>query len=108
MDDITEKRFYKTSEVAGILNIPATTLRYWESEFPRLSPRRTRSGQRLYTPADIRKVEMINYLLKEKGLKIEAAKAYLKDNPTGHTKEAEVVMRLRDIKNALESLLGSL
>jgi probable transcriptional regulator len=108
MDDVTEKRFYKTSEVAGILNIPATTLRYWESEFPRLSPRRTRSGQRLYTPADIRKVEMINYLLKEKGLKIEAAKAYLKDNPTGHTKEAEVVMRLRDIKNALESLLGSL
>ncbi len=108
MDDVTEKRFYKTSEVAGILNIPATTLRYWESEFPRLSPRRTRSGQRLYTPADIRKVEMINYLLKEKGLKIEAAKAYLKDNPTGHTKEAEVVMRLRDIKNALESLLDSL
>lgn len=108
MDDVTEKRFYKTSEVAGILNIPATTLRYWESEFPRLSPRRTRSGQRLYTPADIRKVEMINYLLKEKGLKIEAAKAYLKDNPTGHTKEAEVVMRLRDIKHALESLLGSL
>ncbi len=108
MDDVTEKRFYKTSEVAGILNIPATTLRYWESEFPRLSPRRTRSGQRLYTPSDIRKVEMINYLLKEKGLKIEAAKAYLKDNPTGHTKEAEVVMRLRDIKNALESLLDSL
>lgn len=108
MDDITEKRFYKTSEVAGILNIPATTLRYWESEFPRLSPRRTRSGQRLYTPGDIRKVEIINYLLKEKGLKIEAAKAYLKDNPTGHTKEAEVVMRLRDIKNSLESLLDSL
>ena len=51
---------------------------------------------------------MINYLLKDKGLKIEAAKAYLKDNPTGHSKEADVVLRLRDIKSRLESLLARL
>ena len=108
MKDNIEKRFYKTSEVAGILNIPATTLRDWETEFPKLSPRRTRTGQRLYTPADIRKVEMINYLLKVKGLKIEAAKAYLKDNPSGRTKEADIVLRLRDIKNTLESLIANL
>lgn len=108
MKNDIEKRYYKTSEVAGILNITATTLRYWEMEFPRLSPKRTRTGQRLYTSADIRKVEMINYLLKDKGLKIEAAKAYLKDNPTGHSKEADVVLRLRDIKSRLESLLARL
>lgn len=108
MRDSLEKRYYKTSEVAGILNIPASTLRYWESEFPKLSPRRTRTGQRLYTPDDIRKVEIINYLLKDKGLKIDAAKEYLKANPSGHAKDAEVVMRLRDIKAALQSLIDSL
>lgn len=108
MKNDTEKRFYKTSEVAGILNIPATTLRYWESEFPKLSPRRTRTGQRLYTPADIRKVEMINYLLKEKGLKIEAAKAYIRDNPEGRTREAEVVMRLRDMRQTLLAIIEQL
>lgn len=108
MKDSLGKRFYKTSEVAGILNIPATTLRYWESEFPKLSPRRTPTGQRLYTSEDIRKVEMINYLLKEKGLKIEAAKEYIKSNPSGYAKDADVVLRLRDIKEALQSLIDRL
>ena len=51
---------------------------------------------------------MINYLLKEKGLKIEAAKEYIKSNPSGYAKDADVVLRLRDIKEALQSLIDRL
>lgn len=49
MDNLT-KKFYKISEVADILNIPASTLRFWESKFTVINPRRNNGGTRFYTP----------------------------------------------------------
>lgn len=72
-----EKRFYRTSEVAEIVGVPASTLRFWEKEFPQLEPKRSRTGLRLYTPETMRRVEMIHYLVHIKGLKIDAARKVL-------------------------------
>lgn len=108
MADRLEKRFYRTSEVADMLGLPASTLRYWEGEFKQLAPRRSRAGQRLYTSDDIRRVELINYLLKSKGLRIEAARQYLADNPGGARRDGDVVARLKEIRGRLQAMIESI
>lgn len=81
-----DKTFYKISQVEELLGIPQTTLRFWESQFTILKPRRTEKGTRFYTPEDLDKIRMIQYLVKERGLKIEKAQEIIKHNHTGVTK----------------------
>lgn len=103
-----DKQYYKIREVAEILQIPASTLRFWESRFTIISPRRNRGGTRFYTPADIEKIRMIHYLVKEKGLKLEAAEAQLRANRDGVSRQRDVVNRLKDIRGRLSQLLDTL
>lgn len=106
--DPLDKRYYKPSEVAGMLGVPTSTLRFWETEFSGLSPKRSRGGARLYTSADLRRLQVIHYLLHIKGLKIEAARKALAANPDGYPKDAQVVVRLRDIRSRLQELIDAL
>lgn len=103
-----EKKYYKIREVAEILNIPPSTLRFWESKFTVISPHRNSGGTRFYTASDIEKIRMIHYLVKEKGLKIEAAQAQLRNNSGGVSRQREVVERLKDVKIRLTQLLDTL
>jgi len=103
-----EKKYYKISEVAEIIGLPASTLRFWESRFTIISPRRNRTGTRFYTPSDIEKLRMVAYLVKEKGLHIEAAQEELRNNHTGVSRRAQAVARLHDIREKLQTLLDSL
>ena len=82
MTDIS-KKYYKINEVAEILNIPESTLRYWEKRFTIIKPKRTESGRRMYTPDDIEKIRMVYYLVKERGLKLDAAEEQIRINRSG-------------------------
>ena len=59
-----EKLYYSISEVAEMLGLAQSTLRFWEKEFPQLRPRLTSGGTRKYTTEDINLVRTIKYLLK--------------------------------------------
>ncbi len=72
------KLYYSISEVAKITEVKAHVLRYWESEFPSLKPRKTRTGSRRYRPADIDEVMAIKGLLYDQGFKIAGARKMLK------------------------------
>lgn len=108
MDNDLSKRFYKIGEVARLTGIPESTLRFWEKRFTVVSPRRNGAGTRFYTPADIEKIRLIYYLVKEKGLKLDAAQAMIKANPDGLDRRAQVVGELREIRASLRSLLDQL
>ncbi len=101
MEELT-KRFYRIGDVAEILNIPASTLRYWEKEFTIIKPARNAKGIRLYTPKDIETIKMIYYLVKEKGLKLDAAQAMIRRNRDGVSKRFEVVERLKKVRDQLK------
>jgi DNA-binding transcriptional MerR regulator len=73
----SEKIFYRIGDVAGILGVETCVLRYWESEFDLLSPRRARSGQRIYTAEDICILLQIKKLLYEERYTIDGAKKKL-------------------------------
>lgn len=105
---IVDKTFYKISQVEELLGIPQTTLRFWETQFTILKPRRTEKGTRYYTPEDLDKIRMIQYLVKERGLKIEKAQEIIKHNHTGVTKRYQAMQRLQEVRKRLTELLAAI
>ncbi len=107
MEDLS-KKYYKIGDVADFLGVPQATIRYWELEFPEISPSRTQTGLRQYTPSDIETLRIIHYLVKIKGLKIEAAKAQMRINRHNISKKLKVFSELHDIRSELEVMLKAL
>lgn len=71
------KTYYKIGEVSELLDVPISTLRYWESEFSVLNPLRTEKGTRKYRHEDVEVCKMIKHLLRDKGYSLEYAKKEL-------------------------------
>jgi len=76
--ELPDKLYFKVGEVSSIVGVPAYVLRFWESEFKKINPKRTSSGQRLYRKRDVELILLIKNLLYEKKFTIEGAKQYLK------------------------------
>ncbi len=72
-----EKLFYKIGEVSALVGVESYVLRYWESEFPSLQPRKSRSGQRIYTKKDIDLILLIRRLLHEERYTIDGVRRKL-------------------------------
>lgn len=108
MVDKLNKKFYKIGDVAEILNVPTSTLRFWEKEFTVIKPKRNAKNIRVYTVKDIETIKMIYYLVKEKGLKLDAAQAMIKRNRDGISKQHEVVDRLKLMRQQLLKLDNAL
>lgn len=70
------KVFYKIGEVSQIANLPAYVLRFWESEFPFLKPKKSRGNQRLYVKREVETVLEIKRMLYEEGHTLEGVKRY--------------------------------
>ena len=77
------RRTYKIGEAAQLLNLKSYVLRFWETEFPQLSPLRTEKGQRLYSETDLELLKFIRNLLHERGLTIEGARKVLQSRMDG-------------------------
>lgn len=105
MEQDLDKKYYKISEVAEIVGLPCSTLRFWESRFTIIKPKRNSGGTRFYTPADVEKIRMIYYLVKEKGLKLEAAENQIRHNHSGVNRRFEAIDRLKSIRADLVGLL---
>lgn len=73
------KFFYKIGEVSAMLDVPISTLRFWEDSFEQLDPPRTRGGTRKYRPGDVELCKRIKHLLRDKGLSVEYARKELAD-----------------------------
>lgn len=108
MTDTLDKKYYKIREVSDLLDLPAPTLRFWESEFPALKPRRNDGGTRFYTPEDIETLRIIKYLVKDKGLKIAAAREMLRTNREGLSQRSNAIERLKRVRSELKGLLDAL
>lgn len=76
--EIPDKLYFKIGEVAKLADVPPHVLRYWESEFTAIKPKRANSGQRLYKRADVELVLQLKIMLHEQGFTIAGAKNLLK------------------------------
>jgi DNA-binding transcriptional MerR regulator len=75
---IPDKLYYRIGEVEALTAIPAYVLRYWESEFKLLRPKKNPAGQRLYRKKDLELVLRIKTLLYDERLTLEGAKKRLR------------------------------
>ena len=98
-----DKRYFRIGEVSRLIGVEPYVLRYWESEFPQIRPRRADSNQRTYQKKDLEIIFEIKRLLYEEKLTIEGVKRRLKKKTQGNEfidKEA-----IRHLKNELEAIL---
>jgi DNA-binding transcriptional MerR regulator len=100
----TEKLFYKISEVAEMFSVNISAVRFWEKEFDILNPHKNKKGNRLFTPKDIKNIQIIYHLLKERGFTVEGAKKKLKENKTDTIDNIEIVTHLKEIRGFLVNL----
>lgn len=103
-----DKQFYKISDVSELLDINASTLRYWEKEFKEIKPIRSNTNQRYYRPEDIKTLRIVHYLVKVKGLRIDAAKEELARNRKNVTKRVEAIELLKETRDELREILSAL
>jgi DNA-binding transcriptional MerR regulator len=87
---IPDKLFFRIGEVAELTAVPPYVLRYWESEFKLLRPRKNHAGQRVYRRADIELVLRIKRLLYEDRLTLEGAKKRLLQDARGRSQQLEL------------------
>ena len=106
--DLPEKRYYKIGEVARAFGVNTSLIRFWENEFDVLKPKKNNKGNRLFTQQDLKNLQMIYFLVKEKGFTLEGAKKKLKENPDGVYSKHDLIMRLEDIKNQLTQIKNQL
>jgi len=102
--DTNNKLYYSISEVAHMFNVNESTLRFWEKEFDTIRPRKTGKGTRFYKEEDIEAIRVIYYLVKERGMTLAGARQKLKDNKDTTIRQADIVNRLKQIKEELLSL----
>lgn len=102
--DKNVKLYYSIKEVAEMMGVNESTLRYWEKEFPFLKPKVAGNNVRQYTEKDIEQVRVIYTLIKVKGFKIAAARKYLSQNRAGAEKSSEVLDTLIHVRDELKEL----
>lgn len=106
--DSLDKEYYKIGDVAEMLGVTMATLRFWEKEFPEAAPVRTPSRTRYYTPEIIRTLRIIHYLVRVKGLRLEAAREQLRVNRENVSKRMDVIDDLQSLRSELKDLLSAL
>ena len=103
-EKVIEKKYYAIGEVAEMFNVATSLIRFWESEFDVIRPKKNRKGNRQFTKEDIENVRLIYHLVKERGFTLQGAKDMLKhDNGTIKGK-MEVIESLNNVKQFLVEL----
>jgi DNA-binding transcriptional MerR regulator len=103
-----EKLYYSISEAAAMLDVPISTVRFWENEFDILKPMKNKKGNRMFTPADIKNLKIIHHLLKEEGMTLPGAKKKISGNWEETDYKFEINESLQKIKSLLLELRDSI
>ncbi len=98
------KMFYSIGEVAEILDIPTSTVRFWEKHFDILRPKKSVTGHRKFSVTDLENLKNIYHLVKEKRMTLEGAKMRLKENPGAITRDQEIMDRLLRVRALLAEI----
>lgn len=108
-DEILNKKlYYPIREVAAFFKCNTSLIRAWEVEFDILQPRKNRKGDRLFRVEDIKNLQVIYYLLRNKKLSVEGAKAYLKNNKKKADTQQQLTHTLNKFKGFLLELKATL
>ena len=97
------KLYYGIGEVAQMLGVNSSLLRYWETEFSCIKPTKNKKGDRSYTTKDIELLRRILYLTRDCGFTLEGAREQLRKNSDDNSRQ-EIVKNLKEIRSFLVEL----
>ena len=107
-DDILfQKSYYSIGKVAAMFKVNQSLLRLWENEFDVLKPKKNGKGDRFFRPEDIKNIQLIYHLMRERKYTMEGAKDFIKNNKKADEKFA-MIESLKKIKSFLRELKENL
>lgn len=99
---MAEKLFYSMGEVAEMFDVNQSLIRYWESKFDCLRPKKNKKGNRMFRPEDIEHFKVIYHLVKECGMTLDGAKRAMKQHGADEvSRNAELLERLQSVRSML-------
>jgi DNA-binding transcriptional MerR regulator len=106
--DLPEKRYYSIGELAKAFDVNASLIRFWDKEFDILKPKKNAKGNRMFTPEDVKNLQLIYHLVKERGFTLDGARVHLKEGQKKTMDTFEIIRKLEAIKTQLVNIKGQL
>ncbi len=106
--ELPEKRYYGIGEVARAFGVNTSLIRFWEKEFDVLQPKKNAKGNRKFTPQDIKNLQLIYHLVKERGFTLEGAKIHLKEEKQKTLSNFDIIQKLEGVKAELIKIKNQL
>lgn len=103
-----EKKYFTIGEVADELNVATSLIRFWESEFDIIKPKKNRKGNRQFTQEDIKNVKLIYHLVKEKGYTLQGARDFIKSGVDEANIKIELIESLKKVRAFLTQVKNDL
>jgi DNA-binding transcriptional MerR regulator len=103
-----EKKYFTIGEVASTFGVATSLIRFWESEFDTIKPKKNRKGNRQFTKTDIDHIRLIYHLVKERGFTLQGAKEMLKNDAGEIESKIEAINSLKEIRSFLSELKDQL
>ena len=107
-EKVIEKKYFTIGEVAEQLDVATSLIRFWESEFDIIKPKKNRKGNRQFTREDIENVKLIYHLVKERGYTLQGAKDLLKSNVSSVKDNMAMIDSLKKVRKFLIELKNQL
>jgi DNA-binding transcriptional MerR regulator len=106
--ELPEKRYYGIGEVARAFDVNTSLIRFWEKEFDVLQPKKNAKGNRKFTPQDIKNLQLIYHLVKERGFTLDGAKLHLKEERKKTLSNFDIIQKLEGVKAELTKIKNQL
>lgn len=106
--DLPEKRYYSIGELSKAFNVNASLIRFWDKEFDVLKPKKNAKGNRMFTPEDVKNLQLIYHLVKERGFTLDGARVHLKEGQKKTMDKFEIIRKLELIKTNLLNIKNEL
>ena len=103
-----EKKYFTIGEVADELKVATSLIRFWESEFDIIKPKKNRKGNRQFTKEDIKNVKLIYHLVKEKGYTLQGARDFIKSGVDEANIKIELIESLKKVRGFLSQVKNGL
>ncbi len=107
-DKPIEKKYFTIGEVAKDLGVATSLIRFWETQFDFIKPKKNNKGNRKYTQDDLKKIKLVYHLVKEKGFTLQGAQDHIKGSSNSIQDKTDMIASLRKIKGFLEDMKGQL
>ena len=99
-----DKRYFSIGELARAFNVNASLIRFWDKEFDILKPKKNAKGNRMFTPEDVKNLQLV----KERGFTLDGAKTHLKEGQKKTLDKFDIITKLETIRMQLTEIKNHL